>query len=162
MQATDFLAQQHRALLALLDSLRDAPVSERSGLLAALQVRLAEHAALEEAHLYPLIRQAGFPEAAEASLQEHAEADAVAARLVRLRPDDPALELLLPLLDQTLREHLDKEEAELFPWALARIEPAALATAGARMLRTSVEQEQRRGPGVVPPPVDEGGLFLEG
>ena len=143
MHATDLLAEQHRDVLGLLDLLRDCAGEERASLLARLANLFAQHSLLEETLFYPLIRRSGFSEAADASTLEHEEGQGLLGQLLHLHPADPAIELLLPHLDQKLREHMDKEEGELFPWACARIEHMELLAVGREMLHMAVELQRR-------------------
>jgi hemerythrin-like domain-containing protein len=131
------LSHQHHNGLALGVMARRALAQDPSPAAAARQsqrvlerfeLEIKNHFELEEELLFPAIEAALGPhELVRALLAEHRELERRAARL-REAPEDAGA--LLAFLD-LLRDHIRREENELFEEAQTRLDPAELDRLGA-------------------------------
>lgn len=132
---TDALRGEHGALYALFDAmgqmLEAGPPAAGglAGLLGTLLAPvLASHASLEDGVLL-----AGFtgpePGPLQAMAEEHRDIEARLDRLVRERDESRARELLEELL-QAARDHFEREEVAVFPFAETQVGPADLRRLG--------------------------------
>jgi hemerythrin-like domain-containing protein len=113
------VADDHAALLDFLGRLEtsapDAP-RERQHLLTSLATLEEWHRSAEETILYPLLESTDAGAALETrALAEHARLSEALEELRRLEPGDPLFPTRLQSLGRQLREHLDSEEAQIFP-----------------------------------------------
>lgn len=130
----EILTHDHReleAMFAELESLRGttgaAECDRRADLVAQVASELLRHSAAEEATVYPavmnkvsdaeaeLARHEHAEAEAELARHEHAEAEASLKRLEGLQPDDAAFDSELETLIRGIRDHVAKEESEMFP-----------------------------------------------
>jgi hypothetical protein len=132
---TDALRGEHGALYALFDAVSEMlatgppAAGGLAGLLGALLAPvLASHASLEDGILL-----AGFtgsePGPLVAMEEEHRGIEARLERLVRERDESRARELLEELL-QAARDHFEREEVAVFPFAEAHMEAEDLSRLG--------------------------------
>lgn len=106
------LVAEHRRIESLFAEIETAgsPDTRRAALDAAVAM-LAAHTATEQRLLHARLpaELAGYEAA------EHRRIDDLVARLTRLDDVDPAFGTLLSALLETVREHVQEEETELFP-----------------------------------------------
>jgi hemerythrin superfamily protein len=111
----EHLTDEHRLVEALLDQLADSePGNERRDLVDQLARMLATHMAMEERHLYPLVRETLGDEEAEEAEVEHALAR---TGLVKLRElvDAPGFGAAVDMMRAGIDHHVSDEEEDLFP-----------------------------------------------
>jgi hemerythrin superfamily protein len=108
----DLLVAEHRRIESLFADIETAqsPATRRTALDAAITM-LAAHTVTEERLLHGHLPA----ELAEYEAAEHHRIDDLVARLTALNDVDPEFRLLLAALLETVREHVQEEETELFP-----------------------------------------------
>lgn len=108
----DLLVAEHRRIESLFADIETAgsPAARRAALDAAVTV-LAAHTATEERLLHPHLPA----ELAEYEAAEHRRIEELMARLAGSGDAGPGLDALLAALLETVREHVQEEETELFP-----------------------------------------------
>jgi hemerythrin superfamily protein len=142
MRAIDLLVQQHRTVDTLLVRAKAGSGADRIRALGHIAEALTMHAALEEHHIYPLLRQHDLVEDAERSVQEHNEVKELVGQLLELKHTDPKIGHILERLHQLVREHVESEERDLFPRLSARVGEEHLNMLGEQLERM---EEQLRG-----------------
>jgi len=143
--ALDLLTDDHRAMEALFVEL-EAPGTDarrRGDLADVLIAQISRHAAAEERHFYPAVRDhlPGGDQLVEQELREHAEVAELARRLITLEPGDAGFGGLAEELMGRLRQHMRAEETKLFPRLREACPPQSLVDLGERIRRT-----ERHGP----------------
>lgn len=113
--AIEVLTGDHRVLNELFDQVTTAGAPP--GVINSIVKELSVHDAIEKIHLYPAVRDrvAGGQEMAEQAIVEHGEVARTLLEIDRRDANDPAMPELLTSLRQMVREHVDEEEAHLFP-----------------------------------------------
>lgn len=118
--ATDLLRAQHAELVRLFGQYRDGFDGTRDELAREICRRLRLYSLVEEAVLYPVVRHE-----AEAIVQRavkaHATLRAWMDELDALSPYDPEHEAMMMRLIEAAAEHIEEEEAGLFPVVEARL-----------------------------------------
>lgn len=79
---------------------------------------LTAHAAIEEQHFYPFLRDADpeqFGDLLDEATVEHASAKDLIAQLKEMAPDDPLYDATFTVLGEYTNHHITEEEEELFP-----------------------------------------------
>lgn len=113
------LAQDHRNVLALIDSIEQTDSSarlRRSALLFQLKRMLTAHALAEEDIIYPMLRDdAQRQEMASQLYREHAEMKVRLFELEHQAKDDPGWIARLRELRGIIAEHARQEEENAFP-----------------------------------------------
>ena len=135
MTGIDLLKRQHDEVEELFDRLGQAGKEQRIALLGRIAEALTLHSALEERHLYPLAREAGFEERVNHSLEEHAEVKRVTAEILQTKRHDPRLSGLSERLTEAVLRHVEDEERDLFPALEEKVGPERLEALGQAMER---------------------------
>jgi hemerythrin superfamily protein len=133
VSAIDFLKEQHDEVDGLFERLAQAREDQRISLLAKIAEKLTLHGALEEGHLYPLAREAGFEELTDHSLEEHAEVKRLTSEILGSKRHDPKLKGLWEKLKERVEHHVAEEEQKLFPQLLERVGEARLQELESRL-----------------------------
>jgi hemerythrin superfamily protein len=131
----DLLKRQHDEVEELFDQLGEAAADKRIALLGRIAEALTLHSALEERHLYPLAKEAGFEERVNHSLSEHAEVKRLTAEILQTRRSDPKLSALSERLMESVLRHVEEEERDLFPSLEEKVGPERLEALGQAMER---------------------------
>lgn len=142
MSAIEFLKQQHEEVESLFERLAQADDDERISLLGQLAEKLTLHGALEENLLYPLVREAGFDELADHSLEEHGEVKRLTSEILSAKRRDPRLQQLAGTLRRNVEKHVDEEEQTLFPKLVERVGEARLVQLEREMREAMRKLEQ--------------------
>lgn len=147
MNAIKLLKNDHRHVQKLVAAFTKDAGGRRSEILIEIIRELSIHAALEEAYLYPLIRDVapGGGALLEADVREHQRLKEVLARL------DGAVGLAntrevkheVKLLSVDLTHHVAEEENEFFP-ALKKAVPKATLKAVGRSMRDAARTAPTR------------------
>lgn len=89
----------------------------RKALVEEITVALVRHFVVEEQHLYPVVRDVlpGGLGLADRGIAEHARAERLLRSLERLAPQDAAFDVEVAELMAVVRNHVGKEESEIFP-----------------------------------------------
>jgi hemerythrin-like domain-containing protein len=144
MNAIELLMKQHTDVVADLLRAKETTGDEQIDLLGNAVVSLTVHTAIEEQFLYPAYRAHGVPEAADASIREHEQVRELIQQLLDLSQTDPQLLQVLSRLDLAVREHVGKEEGDLFPWLRARLLDEELEDIGEKMERMADKLRHRK------------------
>jgi hemerythrin superfamily protein len=143
MNATRFLAAQHRAIESLFEQVANETRRQVRGRAASrLTEELIAHMAAEEAIFYPAARAALGPtqgprEPGDSPVDEHFMLRAQLRRVLATNIHTPAFAPRLEALRTLFRHHVDAEENEFFPRVEAvvpasRLEALGVAVEGAR------------------------------
>jgi hemerythrin superfamily protein len=133
------LAQDHRAILALLTAIAQTPrdaVSSRTSRLLRLKRRLSAHALAEEDVIYPaLFALGGDPQGAQHLYAEHAEMKIHLYNLEEIPKDDPAWQSHVGELRAIIAAHVREEEDVEFPKLRSALDDQTLARIFGKMQR---------------------------
>lgn len=119
MNAIELLTQDHRAVEKLFDEFDADTGDDRQEILARIIRELSIHAAIEEAYLYPRVRQDMPVVASHVNNRVHERQQLkeslarLDGKLARAHTEEVADEVRT--LQDTAARHIDAEEKELFP-----------------------------------------------
>lgn len=140
MNAIKMLKQQHRdveRLFSLFEAAKgDGPKRRAFGEIAD---SLAVHAAIEERHFYPAVKEKPTEEILFESVEEHLEIKRAIADLLTLEAIDDTFEAKVKVLQEDVEHHVEEEENQLFPRVERMFDDEALETLGAQMAQTETE-----------------------
>ena len=128
----DVLTADHRDIEDLIEQVRASSGEERRDKTDTLIAELVRHSVAEEMHVYPAMKQ-HLPDGDAAvahDVEEHKELETIMKELESADVDGPGFSALMDELAETLRDHVQDEEAEQFPElreAIPRDEMVALA-----------------------------------
>jgi hemerythrin-like domain-containing protein len=117
MNATEILKEDHREVDNLIAMLEDTTTASASTF-EQLKSSLTLHAQVEEEIFYPAMEQ--FEEAEDLvaeSYDEHAEVKDLLEEMTGLNPQDEEFQDLLAQLKDSVQQHVQEEESEMFPQA---------------------------------------------
>lgn len=147
VDAIDLLVDQHREVEALFVRMEGLQVASwedrdglrglRSGVTNSIVEALSRHAAVEELHFYPAIRE-HLPDGDPLATRAEEEQQHVKDLLVRLDGIDPESADYDPLLREAIadvRAHVAFEEGEVFPHMRERVAAGTLREIGTAMDR---------------------------
>lgn len=116
MSAIEFLRRHHREVEQLFEQLKVSDDErERLDLLGKVSELLTVHVALEEGHFYPLCRRLGLEDETRRALEEHAQVKRQVSELLQIKRRDPRLVQVLERLQDSVEEHFEQEETDVFP-----------------------------------------------
>lgn len=137
MLATELLTNDHNEALTLIDELKDRHNNERGNrdIFRDLDMALRMHMRIEEEIFYPALEQdAEFKGLMAESVPEHNEARSFLDDMEALNnPASDEFQSLLTKLRTAVNQHAEKEEADIFPRALATLGPDRIAELGNRI-----------------------------
>jgi hemerythrin superfamily protein len=146
MNAIAVLELQHHDIEALFDQLLRAATPEmKEKLFVKLADSLAIHAAIEDHHFYPTLRE----ERVAASIEEEQELKGVLDDLHDIEVADEAFNAKIAALLEVVEHHVATEEKNLFPKVKAVLDGKALEELGDAMSAEQVELEKGN-PAVTP------------
>lgn len=114
----DALKAEHAATLAVFDKIEstdDSQTTQRAALLMKLKYALTKHAHVEEAIIYPALRQANNAHDADALNSEHGYVKTYLYELETMAKDSPEWLPRVRDFRSMLEEHIRMEENEVFP-----------------------------------------------
>lgn len=136
----DLIMQDHREVERLFDELTRHP-DKRAALTPVLITLLTAHSRAEEAEAYPVARdEAGETDEVPHSQAEHAEADALLAKLAGVDPWSKAYDAVLAKLVEAVTHHVQEEESSVLPRMRDRLDEQRRAELGESFLRSRGEQ----------------------
>jgi hemerythrin-like domain-containing protein len=135
MHAIQLLKKEHETAKQMFARIRSASGGERGQLWSQLQPELKVHEQVEEAALYgPVAQEAGSSDETlqEWHQQHHEEVADLEAMIQEVNALDPAGEEWMEKIEeiqQTLEDHIEEEEGEIWPrieqkWDQSRLERA--------------------------------------
>ncbi len=116
MNAIQLLESQHReieALFAEIDLQKD-PADKRA-VFKQIADALAMHAAIEEMHFYPAVRDLRTEDILLESMEEHLGIKRVIADLLRTGAAQETFDAKIKVLRDQVEHHVEEEEWDLFP-----------------------------------------------
>lgn len=121
------LRADHRRVEALFARIQTNEGDERAKLVQQLLQSLRVHMALEESHVYPLLREEVNLRLAEQAGVEHQLARDGLAQLEKLTPDEPGFDGALAMVNAGIAHHVNEEESDVFPRLASQLGPDRLA-----------------------------------
>src|SRR5262245_42892781 len=109
------LMDDHQRVAELFDTIASTAPGERTPLVEMLGEMLTTHMALEERHLYPVVKEKMGAEESEEAFAEHGLAKEGLEKLKTLLPDKPGFDGALESLRAGIVHHVEEEEGEIFP-----------------------------------------------
>jgi len=140
MHAIEMLRHQHREVEALFKQMHKATAAEpRRNLCDRIADALAIHAAIEERHFYPSVKEKTTEEILLESAEEHLAIKRVIADLLHTDPHDETFAAKVNVLEDEVARHVDEEEETLFPRVERMFDDEALESLGETMEATQAE-----------------------
>jgi hemerythrin-like domain-containing protein len=114
MDAVWVLKEDHKNVSALIQEYFASPSSE---VLADIVKELSVHAAIEEQHVYPKIREVvpGGDKLADQAIEEHQAVKELLAELDGADGKDPSVTAGVSVLREFVEQHVEEEESALLP-----------------------------------------------
>lgn len=137
MDALSLLRRDHEEVKRMLDELDDTTdraTKTRERLFAELKTALTVHEQMEEAALYPALKQrAEDKEIVLEAYEEHGVVDMVLAELEATPVDDETWHAKFTVMRENLLHHIEEEEREMFAQAKDLFDRETLESLGAEM-----------------------------
>lgn len=125
MNAVKLLKQDHQRVRKLFDEYDEAGSSKKKREIAeTIFQELELHRKLEEEIFYPAVNARANQEVKELvieNLEEHQEVGSLIDELRELDPEDAAFDESFAQLVDSVQEHIEAEESEMFPEAEKRL-----------------------------------------
>jgi hemerythrin superfamily protein len=116
MSAIDLLESQHREVEKLFQKIEKASKGEeKMRLFEEIADKLAIHAAIEEHHFYPAVKEKRTEDILLESVEEHLTMKRTIADLLKLDVDDVQFDPKIKVLKELVEHHVGEEESDLFP-----------------------------------------------
>jgi hemerythrin superfamily protein len=140
MNAIKLLKQQHREVEALFKQFHKAKSENpRRHVFEKIADALAVHAAIEERHFYPSVKEKATQGILLESAEEHLAIKRVIADLLQLDADDETFAAKVKVLQDEVEHHVEEEEETLFPKVERLLDDEALESIGESMEDTQAE-----------------------
>lgn len=140
MDALTLLKKDHdevKKMLKDLDATSDRAIKTRQDLFARLKFSLTVHEQMEEAVLYPALKEhAEHAETKEIVLEayeEHDVVDTILGELERTPVDDETWHAKLTVMRENLLHHIEEEEGEMFGQIRGLFDKETLESLGEQM-----------------------------
>jgi len=142
MNAIDLLESQHREVEALFAKIEAAKSSKAKGtLFEQIADSLAIHAAIEEHHFYPAVKEKRTDDLLLEALEEHVGIKRVLADLLSVDAADKTFDAKVKVLKEQVEHHVEEEEGELFPQVRKLLDEEQLEAIGQQMSAEQAELE---------------------
>ena len=154
------LSSDHEEILSILDQLEREPHGRSDSRLRVntlaqrLVMRESSHEAVEEIHMWPLVRQhvEGGDDLAERGISQETEGKEALLDFSRMTPDDPPFEETLARVAEAVRAHVAFEQDEVWPALRAAVGEDQRRTVGDEAARDAAKAPTRPHPGTPPTP----------
>ena len=147
MNAIKLLKHQHREVEALFRQIHKARAGgPRRAVFERIADALAVHAAIEERHFYPSVKEKTTEAILLESLEEHLAIRRVLADLLRLDAEDTTFAAKIKVLEDEIEHHVEEEEEALFPRVEQMFDDEALESIGEAMEETQTALLQSGNP----------------
>lgn len=135
MNALEMLKSDHEKVASLFEQLQEADdLAQKHEFFEMIRDELLLHARVEETAFYPTFKnRSGFEEMIEESYQEHEEVKDLLAE-IEASDDEDELNQLLDELQESVDQHVDFEEGELFPKIEELLDEQALLQLGQQLI----------------------------
>ena len=147
MNAIELLESQHREVESLFSKIEKArSAASKTKLFEQIADKLAVHAAIEEHHFYPAVKQKRTEDILLESLEEHLAIKRVLADLLELEAGDETFDAKLEVLKEEVEHHVEEEESDLFPKVRTLIDQDQLEAIGQEMSDEQEDLEEQGDP----------------
>jgi hemerythrin superfamily protein len=147
MNAIELLESQHREVEDLFEEIEDSDdLDTKADLFEQLADKLAIHAAIEEHHFYPAVKEKRTEDILLESLEEHLAVKRVLADLLDNNVEDETFDAQLTVLKETVSHHVEEEESDLFPKVRKVLSKDQLEAVGQAMSAEQAELEEKGAP----------------
>jgi hemerythrin superfamily protein len=143
MDAIRLLTDDHRRVQELFKRIDEAK-GDREQLFQEVARELRVHAGIEEAFLYPAVKDVLRDRVAE-SLEEHHQYEMVLDDLAKIGPSDLDWQGRFNALKEDVNHHIKDEEAELFPKTRQLLNERQLEELGQRMEEQKASLAEKTG-----------------
>jgi hemerythrin superfamily protein len=147
MDAIEMLKMQHREVESLFekyDAKGDKAEKGKQQTFEAIADALAMHAAIEEKHFYPAIKERRTEDILLEALEEHLGIKRVIADLLKIDSSDETFDAKVKVLKEQVEHHVKEEEGDLFPKVKKIFERDEL-TAIATQMQATMKKLQAKG-----------------
>jgi hemerythrin superfamily protein len=147
MDAIELLKSQHREVEELFAQIGKAKSDDnKARLFDKLADDLAVHAAIEEHHFYPAVKERRTEEILLESLEEHLAIKRALADLLETDVDDETFDAKIKALKEEVEHHVKEEESDLFPKVKKILSKQQLTALASEMLAEQTELEEEGEP----------------
>ena len=116
MSAIKLLEAQHREVEKLFSQFEKAKDSDKkTQLFEEIADKLAVHAAIEEHHFYPTVKEKRTEDILLESVEEHLGIKRTLADLLKMDAADERFDAAMKVLKEEVLHHAKEEETDLFP-----------------------------------------------
>jgi hemerythrin-like domain-containing protein len=154
MNAVDLLIRDHRAVEELFATFESSEPEAREGTLARIIQELSIHAAIEEAHLYPVIEREveGGEKLVAESEKEHQKVKEILGRLDGRVEKAHTKEVaeMVARLQRAVEHHVEEEENEVLPRLRETVSKTRLEELGRELNRAKESAPTRPHPNQPP------------
>jgi|1185.fasta_scaffold42948_2 hemerythrin superfamily protein len=147
MSAIDLLESQHREVEKLFQKIEKASKGEeKMRLFEEIADKLAVHAAIEEHHFYPAVKEKRTEDILLESVEEHLVIKRTIADLLKLDVGDVQFDPKIKVLKEEVQHHVGEEENDLFPKVKKIMSADELAALEQEMTAEQDELEEEGNP----------------
>jgi hemerythrin superfamily protein len=147
MDAIDLLKSQHRAVEDLFSKIeKSRDLGKKDQLFNKLADSLAVHAAIEEHHFYPAVKDKRTEDILLESLEEHLGIKRVISDLLDTEIDDETFDAKIKVLKEQVEHHVEEEETDMFPKVRKLFDADQLEAIGQAMSAEQAELEEKGNP----------------
>ena len=147
MSAIDLLESQHREVEKLFQKIEKASKGEeKMRLFEEIADKLAIHAAIEEHHFYPAVKEKRTKDILLESVEEHLVIKRTIADLLKLDVGDVQFDPKIKVLKEEVQHHVGEEENDLFPKVKKIMSADELAALEQEMTAEQDELEEEGNP----------------
>ncbi|MDB4981241.1 MAG: Regulator of cell morphosis and signaling [Myxococcales bacterium] len=142
MNAIDLLESQHREVEKLFARIEKAATDDKEDIFNDIADKLAVHAAIEEHHFYPAVKNRRTEDILLESLEEHLGIKRVLADLLETEAEDESFDAKVKVLEEQVTHHVGEEEDDLFPKVRKLFSKDELEAIGQEMSSEQAELEE--------------------
>ncbi len=137
MDAIQLLRRDHRTVEKLFKEFeRTGPKAKltKTRLVKKMIKELSLHAQVEEQIFYPAVQEAaGEDDLVLKAMEEHDLVKVLLEQLDKMTPEEDRFQAKVYVLIESIRDHVDEEEKEIFPKLKEALKPAQLRNLGTRL-----------------------------
>jgi len=140
MNAIKMLKKQHQEVAKMFEEFDSAKsAGARRKIFEEIADALAVHAAIEEQHFYPAVKEEQTEDILLQSVEEHLEIKRAIADLLAMDADDGDFGEKVKALQEEVDHHVEEEQDALFPKVEKLLDPETLEAIGEAMEETQAE-----------------------
>ena len=147
MSAIDLLESQHREVEKLFKKIeKTTSGEEKLSLFEEIADKLAIHAAIEEHHFYPAVKEKRTEDILLEAVEEHLNIKRTLADLLKLDVGDQQFDPKIKVLKEEIEHHVGEEEKDLFPKVKKILSAEELDALEQEMMAEQQELEEEGNP----------------